>query len=167
MILLYLLSAWIMADFISGIFHWVEDRYGRESWPNWAYQLVVIPNRIHHSNPSKMTKDGYWSTVNYGVLFSLPVSLLVYPFSPWLALSVILSSHANFVHRFAHTRASKLIRWVQYLGIWQSPKHHAKHHQGCHCNNYCVMTDWVNPVLEKINFWGLLERLVPVEVNQG
>jgi ubiquitin-conjugating enzyme E2 variant len=33
MIIVELIGAVLAADFLSGLFHWLEDAYGREDWP--------------------------------------------------------------------------------------------------------------------------------------
>jgi ubiquitin-conjugating enzyme E2 variant len=42
----------------------------------------------------------------------------------------------------------------------QSPRHHGRHHSGAKDSYYCVVTNVLNPVLEKVNFWRRLETVV-------
>ena len=44
----YILTAWLTADFLTGLFHWFEDRYAKTSWPIFG-PLVAAPNELHHS----------------------------------------------------------------------------------------------------------------------
>lgn len=43
-----------MADFVTGVFHWWEDRYGNPAWPVIG-KLVVEPNILHHARNEKFT----------------------------------------------------------------------------------------------------------------
>ena len=46
MIIVELIGAVLVADFLSGLFHWLEDAYGREDWPITG-RLVTKPNILH------------------------------------------------------------------------------------------------------------------------
>ena len=47
---------------------------------------------------------------------------------------------------------------LQEIGLLQSPVHHAGHHRPPSDRRYCVLTDWLNPVLDAVGIWALLER---------
>ena len=46
------------------------------------------------------------------------------------------------------------------LGLVQSQRHHVHHHSGQNDTHYCLLTDHVNPVVEYIQLWPRLERLL-------
>ncbi len=48
--------------------------------------------------------------------------------------------------------------WLQQLKILQTAREHAKHHRGEKNTHYCVITNYLNPVLEKIGFWKGMEN---------
>jgi ubiquitin-conjugating enzyme E2 variant len=78
----------------------------------------------------------------------------------WLAASAGgLMSYE--VHRWAH--APRLApRWavvLQEIGLFQSPKDHAAHHRPPQDRAYCILTAWLNPVLDAAGVWRRLERL--------
>ena len=73
----------LAADFVVGVFHWIEDAYLREN-------------------------------------------------GPWI----------NLLHD---------------LRILQSSRHHAIHHTDPKSTHYCVITEFLNPVLERLRFWTRLE----------
>ncbi len=51
----------LIADFISGLFHWLEDAYGREDWPITGW-LVTKPNILHHHNsPGAFGFSWFWA----------------------------------------------------------------------------------------------------------
>lgn len=70
------------------------------------------------------------------------------------------------VHRFAHAptiRLPRFILFLQKIRVLQDGRHHWVHHTPPHLTRYCVATPWINPVLDKINFWRFMERMfVPV-----
>jgi hypothetical protein len=157
---IYALAAWLMADFISGVFHWWEDRYGVEDWPVIG-PLIVSPNVMHHSQPTAFLRGGYlsrnWTTFVPALTFAAAAWWLG---SPWLTLVGVFAANANEVHAWAHQKCCRQIRALQLLGICQSHEQHAAHHRQPFDRNYCVMTDWVNPVLDGIGLWPALEALV-------
>ena len=42
----------------------------------------------------------------------------------------------------------------------QTREMHNKHHQGERNTNYCVMSNFLNPLLDKAQFWRRLEALI-------
>jgi hypothetical protein len=160
--LLSLVSAWLAADFISGAFHWWEDRYGDASWPILG-PLVVAPNVLHHTQPRAFLDQTVlmrnWTTA----VPSLGLSAAAwYAGANWLATVFAMLSVANEVHAWAHQKCSRPVRALQLLGVLQSQEQHADHHTKPFDTNYCVMTDWLNPVLQAVGFWPGVEAVVGV-----
>jgi hypothetical protein len=58
-VLLQMAAVTILADFISGILHWIEDSYGSERTP-YLGRIVVVPNVIHHYQPREFTSSPFW-----------------------------------------------------------------------------------------------------------
>ena len=156
----YVLTAWLAADFFSGLFHWLEDRYGVEDWPIIG-PIVVAPNVLHHSQPTAFLRQSFigrnWTTIVPSVLLA---ALAWMAGLNWLALAFGFTAAANEVHAWAHQRCSRPIRALQLLGILQSQEQHAAHHRAPFDRNYCVVTDWLNPVLSAVGFWPAVESLV-------
>jgi len=91
----------------------------------------------------------------HALLIGAPIA-----FTAALALGIFVS---NEVHAAAHARPSELPGWVRRLqraGVIQSPLHHAAHHRALKNVNFCTLTDWTNPVLERVRFWRRLEALI-------
>ncbi len=168
------LIGWLIADLLSGLFHWWEDRVGRLDWPLIG-RFVVAPNRLHHVDVLAFTRSGL-------VERNLVVWLLVAAISiGWLALtgpSVTWATATlggllvNEVHRMAHLPASAgpVSRVLQEIGLFQSPKHHAGHHRAPSDRRYCILTDWLNPVLDAVAAWTRIEAVmtrVGLEPNRG
>lgn len=162
-----LLLGWCLADFLSGLLHWFEDRFGpgREHWPLIG-PLVFAPNLLHHSDPVHFTRAGFvernWTTWAVAAPLAL---LLLWSFGPqlWIWSALAGGAIANEVHAWAHRRrqAPGFVAPLQAIGFIQSPAHHAAHHVPPHDQRYCVLTDWLNPLLDRIAFWRGIERVIP------
>lgn len=154
------LAAWLMADFLSGVFHWWEDRYGVESWPVIG-PIIVSPNVLHHAQPTAFLKGGFftrnWTTFAPALAFAAAAWWLG---SPWWTLVGLCVAMGNEVHAWAHQKCSRRIRGLQMLGLLQSQEQHAIHHRDPFDKNYCVMTDYLNPVLSAIRFWEGMEAAI-------
>ncbi len=153
----------LLADFISGIGHWFEDAYGNPDWPILG-KYVVIPNIEHHKKPRDFLKGSYIyrnSTVLVPALFFL---FLLYSCG-WLCWQSIFFTvyiaQVNEVHAISHRIKEEnyfLLRLLQKIGLVQSNKHHGWHHKAPYNCNYCIMTEYLNPILNKIRFWERIEN---------
>lgn len=150
-----------MADFVSGLVHWLEDAYARPDMK--LVGRIAEENLRHHARPREFLRKGWWESSSDLLLIGLVVvlaSLLTHTFSFWLLFFVLLTINANQIHKWAHQgprENPKIVTWLQQKKILQTPREHAKHHSGERNTNYCVITNYLNPVLEKIGFWKGLE----------
>ena len=48
----------LIADFFSGLFHWLEDAYGREDYPITG-RLFTKPNILHHHDPRYFVRHSW------------------------------------------------------------------------------------------------------------
>ncbi len=154
-LLLGLVAAIALADFLSGFWHWIEDRYFDERWPIIG-EYIAKPNSLHHAHPTAFLNQSYWSR-NWTTILPAAGALAITAAcrSPWwVLLSIAMVSQANELHAWAHRRVkSRWIRGLQELGLLQSVPHHMAHHRDPFSRHYCVMTDWLNPVLDRTRFW--------------
>lgn len=171
------LLGWLIADLFSGIFHWWEDRVGNEAMPIIGPE-VVAPNRLHHIEPLVFARGNLWSRLRRNAPLFLMVALVsglwlgLAGFSVMWATATIGGVIVNEVHRFAHmpTVCGPIVRTFQEIGLLQSPKHHAGHHRAPSDTRYCILTDWLNPVLDRLRIWEGLEAClggVGLEPNRG
>lgn len=157
-----LLLGWLLADLVTGAFHWWEENFGSETWPIVG-PWIIRPNRLHHRAPLAFTRHGFIDRNRASIIAALVVGgLLVAAFGPqpWILALAIGGALSNEIHRFAH-QPSSAARWLgvlQAIGIIQSPREHARHHRPPHDSNFCILTDWLNPVLEAIGIWRRLGR---------
>jgi ubiquitin-conjugating enzyme E2 variant len=152
----------LAADFVAGMVHWLEDAYVREDTPIIG-KYVARPNIVHHHYPRYMVRHGWWQTS-----FDLVLTSTAMVIGAWLTgllswevwLFAILSANANEFHKWEHrTRKENgpVISFLQDIRILQTAKHHARHHTDPKNSHYCTITNFLNPVLDGMNFWNGLE----------
>lgn len=160
-----------LADFISGVFHWFEDRYGNPKWPILGH--TIRENQQHHHTPRSFL-NGTLLTRNREVWLIGLGFLTVFWSVGWLNLvsgsAVVFGMFANEIHASAHRSPKengRLITALQKTGLIQSHRHHAAHHRCGKDSHYCVMTNHLNPVLERVQFFQTLERIVKWTTGQS
>ncbi len=165
MIALELVAVWLLVDFVSGVTHWAEDSYGRETTPVIG-RWVVGPNLLHHRDASAFVSRNWlassWDLAAAGATI-LAVAGLAGMLTWHVGLFVLLGANANQIHKWNHMRRSHVplaIRALQRLYLLQSPRHHAQHHRGTKDSHYCVITELLNPLLDRVGWWRMLERLL-------
>lgn len=155
----YVILSWIAADFVAGFFHWWEDQYAVVDWPIIG-KLVAGPNALHHRDQTAFLAGNYWqrnwTTIVPTAVVGIPVTYCVH--EAWLAFAFL--SQANELHSWGHRKCNRVVTALQEAGIVCSPRHHAKHHRDPFSERYCVMSNWLNPLLDLIKFWRMLEMLV-------
>lgn len=158
----YVATAWLAADLIAGFWHWIEDRYFDVKWPLIG-EYIAKPNELHHEQPTAFLYGGYWHR-NWTAIVPAIIAAVVCGVlgGYWLALVFAMASQANEIHAWAHSKGklSPLVVALQETGVLQSPGHHARHHRDPFEVRYCVMTDWLNPLLDHFRFWRRLEWIV-------
>ncbi len=155
----------LLADFLAGAFHWLEDAYGTEDTPVLG-PLVIRPNIVHHHYPRSFTKLTWWQSswelLLIGVLFIGGAAWAgVLTWHVWLF--AVLSVNANQVHKWSHqTRAENgpVVSFFQDWRILLTPRQHALHHTDPKNTYYCPITNLLNPALEAVRFWDCLESVI-------
>jgi ubiquitin-conjugating enzyme E2 variant len=121
---------------------------------------IAKPNQLHHEQPLAFLNQGYWSR-NWTTIVPSAVAFAMTSPNPWCLVFVFVSQ-ANEIHAWAHSRG-KVPLWIlmfQETGFFQSPKHHAAHHVAPFATKYCVMSEWLNPFLDRMQLWRALEWFV-------
>lgn len=155
----------LVADFGSGLLHWLEDGYGRPHWPLIG-RWVTAPNLLHHARPRQFTRHGWLRSAGVLLVLGGIVTLLALALDlmSWhMVVVVLLGINANEIHKWAHQSTAerpRIATVLQTIRLLQGPAHHARHHRGTKDPHYCVLTPFVNPLLERIQFWRRLEWLV-------
>lgn len=183
MIALKILAAWLLADFLTGVVHWIQDLFMDKPFKNSILNSIKEDNDLHHKLPTTVTTFTYWENLRNSVFFAWPLSFGLFvigaPMILWLA--VFFGSFANVIHRWAHTGERHLpfiIRWIQWTGLFASYSHHFKHHYQINPHGigferirkehahvrFCVMTSWLNPILDRTQFFTWAEILVRIGI---
>jgi ubiquitin-conjugating enzyme E2 variant len=155
----------LLADFVAGIVHWLEDAYGDEHTPIVG-PLLIKPNIVHHHYPRHFTKLSWWQSSWDLVLLCAAVLAAAWAFDLlcWqLVLFLVVAANANQVHKWSHRTAAEngpVVTFLQRIRILQTPRQHALHHTDPKNTFYCPITNLVNPVLERIRFWPRLEAVI-------
>jgi len=160
--IVYIIASWLLADFIAGVFHWWEDTYISQDTPLIG-KLIGGQNALHHSSPTAFLRGSYWQRNYTTIIPSMIAFALCLCFEPirngWLTMLFV--SQANQIHCFAHLGRRNPV-WVmilQRIGIFQSAKHHNKHHGSPYEIRYCVMSNCLNWILDGSRFWRGLEYI--------
>lgn len=163
-ILLKVLLAVLLADFLSGLAHWLEDSYFRPTTP--LLGPTISRNVLHHLDPTLFIGNPWYVTVRSSFVSAVVVAtplaaagLLAW----WGLLALSIAIFANQFHKWAHMPSSSRPGVVALLQRWhvlQSPAHHAAHHVDRKNRGYCVVTGMLNPVLDAVGLWRLLEAVV-------
>lgn len=154
----------LAVDLVSGLVHWMEDTFWDEHTPVFGKWLVK-PNVIHHVQPNAFTVNNWWQS-SWDLLLASALIVVVAWVTGHLTWHVWLFSfigaNANQLHKYAHMSSSRspwVVRTLQKAKILQTAKHHALHHTGDKNMAYCVVTPYLNPVLDRIGFWRGLEAI--------
>ncbi|NQY12958.1 MAG: hypothetical protein HRT81_03745 [Henriciella sp.] len=161
--LLTLLIALYLADFGSGLAHWFVDRYGHPKWPVIGPHFIALTQR-HHDYPLEVftlsllrRNGGIWAMVASAALIIWALGWL----NPVTGMALCIGAFANIIHGWAHKSRKAngpFITAIQWLGLLQSRRHHARHHLNGKNSHFCIITDHMNPVLEAVSFFAILER---------
>ena len=156
---------WIAADFITGVIHWWEDTYGNPNWPIIG-KYVVEPNLIHHKQPTKLLEGSYWNRIDTSFFAVAAIGAIFWLFGlhSWqIAVCLLFCMQGNEIHAMTHRPDrlnGKVVLFLQKTGIFQSKKMHRWHHKAPYETNFCIMSDFVNPILNVVGFWRKLEYLI-------
>lgn len=159
------IAALLLVDFISGIFHWAEDSYGTERTPFFG-RHVTRPNIIHHHDPRAFTASPFLRRNSITFLLTLVVMGTVFAlvgFSFFAAWVAVFGGLSNEVHCWSHRTPKENGRFITFLQksrLIQSPRHHALHHTDPKRDTFCVLTDALNPILDRAHFFRGLESLI-------
>lgn len=162
---LQVLGVILLAEFAAGVVHWFEDAYIREDTPLIG-NLIGRPNVIHHHLPRHMTRNNWWQSSWDLLLISAGIILMAWALDclTWhVWLFAAISTNANEFHKWAHrTRREngRIITFLQDVRLLQTAQHHALHHTNPKNVRYCVVTNVLNPLLDRARFWEGLEWLL-------
>lgn len=153
----------LIADFITGFVHWLEDSYCEYTTP--IITNICRANIDHHQFPALITKMGGLITHNYQSMTLALISILCFwcfGILSWpVIFTSILAGFGNQVHTWNHeSKSSYFVEWLKDSGLIQSQKQHNKHHLPPYDKAYCVLLNFNNAWLDRLNFWRKLEYIL-------
>ena len=163
LVILKIAACLVVADFLAGLLHWAEDTYLVPGKSDFLDRMIVLPNLDHHKKPGGIREGTYWSTnrvtMSIAALGALGAVLMgVHAWEVYLTLAI--ASQSNQIHAWGHTsRPPAVVAFLQKIKVLQSAKHHAVHHKAPYGVRYCTTTPFLNPILDRTNFWRGLEWL--------
>lgn len=152
----------LIGDFLTGIFHWWEDTYCTFNVGGWLGNNICHPNLVHHKDQAAFTKSSFWQINYIQFLGAAPFVIFFGYFQIYtLMFAAIFAAFGNQVHVWCHKKTNlPFVPIMQKAGWLQNPEHHAEHHKLPHDKHYCVLTNFMNPLLESLDFWRNLEALI-------
>eukprot|EP00752_Nemacystus_decipiens_P002026 g1941.t1 len=156
---------YLIADLVSGVFHWSVDNYGDGDTP--VFGAVIEAFQGHHASPWTITHRPFENNVHkiaYAVLPLLLLLRIVNPGPAGVTLGVTFlvgSLMSNEFHRYAHmTEPPPLVRGLQEMGVSVSRREHGRHHSSPFEEKYCIVTGICNGPLDHFRVFRFLERVV-------
>jgi hypothetical protein len=168
-IFLQILIGFILADLITGIFHWFEDTY-----LDYCIHLPIIgtiakDNELHHYFPRSIIAYSYLDHISLSLPLTIIILIIVYIINKsifklyfFLASFAFFSITSNIFHRFSHMRDCEnniVVIQLQKIGILCSHSHHSLHHTSVN-DKYCVISEYNNYILDTVYFWRILEYII-------
>ena len=173
MILLECFFSFLLADFVSGFVHWFQDYILLQNSRrlNPYFLRLLNNNQLHHVKPRAFLEKHWWDSskdlVFIGIMITF-IGVITSTFNFPMIVFLVIAINGNQIHKWAHQAKHEkplFVHFFQKIKILQSPKHHNLHHKGKMNNYYCVISNILNPILDKINFWRFLEWLFQLTVK--
>lgn len=168
-LILYALFAYITADFVSGLVHFLADNFGNPDTPVFG-KLFIYSFREHHVDPKAITRHSFIETNGANCLVSLPgLIYFYYASSPvvdytfrfyflFFYLGIFMT---NQIHKWSHTDFPPVfVAWLQRMHIILPPRHHGVHHTPPFDKYYCITCGWLNAPLTSLHFFQALKRVL-------
>ena len=167
-----LLVGYLLADLLSGTVHWFCDSFFAPDTPLIG-RTIIHPFRDHHDHPDAITRYRFLQQDSTSYIIIIPPLLLALraggpdvttPTSVFvhglLFAFAVGALGTNAFHKWAHARrVPPGVRWLQRRGLILSPEAHGRHHSA-YTHGYCVTHGWMNAILDRIDFFGRMERLI-------
>jgi ubiquitin-conjugating enzyme E2 variant len=175
-IILQIIIGFLLADIITGMFHWYEDCYFNYCSTIPIINTIAKDNELHHYFPRSIIAYSYFEHISYSlplviiilfIIFLINKSMFNYKYIYIIISFAFFSIISNIIHRFAHMRECEnntIINFLQNTGILCSHKHHSAHHTNIN-EKYCVISEYNNYILDSIYFWRALEYIIFLLTN--
>lgn len=158
---------YILADLLSGIYHWGIDNYGDASTPVFGPQIDAFQG--HHKWPWTITRRQFANNLHAlarSVTFAVvPLELVFHDptFHGFASVCSFCIMFSQQFHAWAHGTKSKLpplVVALQEAGLLVSRSQHAAHHRPPYNNNYCIVNGVWNRFLDQHKVFEALEMIL-------
>lgn len=146
----------LVADFVTGVVHFLEDT-----------MFVSEFNLAHHKTPLdhavRKASDAYYLPFRmmvWSIFFGLGVAFASIRIEALLVSAFLFAS--PMIHGWAHGSQlnNPAVRFLQAARLIQRPNGHRLHHSKPYDGGYCVLTGWLNPLLDRSGFWRVARKVV-------
>lgn len=172
-IILEVLGALFLIDFVTAFMHWFEDNYLYYDFPFPILNGLSIDNEMHHFMPRTITYYSYLENMYYTTILALILVIIILSIRHifnipllknkyFLGTTLIFGMLPNLIHRFQHERDCErpyIISQLFKYGIFIDREKHKMHHKMPN-GNYGVMVPILNNIYEYFNLWNILERFI-------
>ena len=166
------LLGYAAADLVSGVVHWLADRFGSPDTPILG-EAFVRPFREHHDRPNEILEHDFVEINGNNslvMLLLLVPAVMVLPaqidgawtgFASFTAAFSAAIFMTNQFHQWAHAEdAPAFVGWLHRHGLVLSPEAHDRHHTAPFETDYCITSGWMNPMLERLAIFARCEALL-------
>lgn len=136
--IIQILAAYILADAISGLYHWATDR---------GYSIGQQVNLFQEHHVKNTMTDFDWQTFAAG----MPAMIIGgWLHSPFLTALGFFGAMTQCTHYYAHRRSGNpiifhTVRLLQEMRIIVHPARHQKHHLAENFDrDFCLLSGWNN-----------------------
>lgn len=162
-----LVSAWVLADFGSGVLHWSVDNYGNGRTPIMG--SIIAAFQGHHTAPWTIAQRGFCNNVHklcipFGVV---PMTLIQFTTGPFtvffFTVFCVMEILSQEFHKWSHMTKGECpewANWLQSLGLSVPRAQHALHHKEPFDGNYCIISGVCNDTLDRLGLFRRMEHLV-------
>lgn len=182
MIVIMVVSAHLLADFFSGVIHWVCDSYDVHPFLTNTPVINIFGNlmqnvfdafKLHHHKPSSIVHhDMTIHSLSLLMLCDTFICILLFcggksnPICIFFSMITSIVSWANVMHKFSHMKNSDKPIWVRILQstgfVLTNDKHKLHHVINRELQSYTILWGGLNPILDHadVRFWERSESLI-------
>jgi len=170
----HIVLGYIFADMYTGFGHWFVDSYFehfkayvvQRKWLYKACAFVTSNAPDHHEHPSAflelpthfMLRQGLWQSGTAVLALRWAFGANAY----FCASAFFWGALTHLAHAWSHTREDRNprpVRWAQRLRLLNPTAAHRAHHRD-YVGDYNIIGGLLNPALDALGFWRLLETVL-------
>lgn len=162
-------AGWMVGDTISGLMHHAAENYVSPEAKNPIVRKLAKQAHRHHYHPSGLgdyTVSAWafphslitWAPLVAGNLLNVPSPIMCAALTTVAATSVY-----GLHHMYAHKKDEDVPAYhkaMQKMGLAVTRREHAEHHAKPWNSDYCMVTNHMNKLFDKIDFWPKYEKAI-------